>query len=237
VAVGLLLARAYPARSPGERRLVAAGAAGLALLPDADVLGLVLGLDDGTLWGHRGYSHSLLFAAVIAAGVSWLAPRWGASRWPATLLAVAAVTSHGLLDALTFDSRGIPFFWPLDETRVAFPWRVIPPAPHGIAFLSQRGLEVAAVELVYFAPVMTLALGPARLAGWLRLAGAHPRSGALARLGVAAVVVAVSLGVGHQVLGRSPLLLAMRDGGAHVRQVAEGVQPPLERTAAGGSPP
>jgi hypothetical protein len=52
--------------------------------------------------------------------------------------------------------------------RIAFPWRPIPPAPTGVAFLSQRGLEVAAVEIVYFLPLALLSCSPslARLRRW-----------------------------------------------------------------------
>ena len=35
-----------------------------AVLPDADVIGFAFGIDYGDLLGHRGLSHSLLFAAV-----------------------------------------------------------------------------------------------------------------------------------------------------------------------------
>jgi len=36
---------------------------GSAVLPDADVIGFAFGIDYGDLPGHRGLSHSLLFAA------------------------------------------------------------------------------------------------------------------------------------------------------------------------------
>ncbi len=38
----------------------------LSVLPDIDVIGFKLGVHYGDLWGHRGLTHSLLFAAVIA---------------------------------------------------------------------------------------------------------------------------------------------------------------------------
>ena len=37
-----------------------------AMLPDADVIGFGLGIEYGDSWGHRGASHSLVFAAVAA---------------------------------------------------------------------------------------------------------------------------------------------------------------------------
>jgi inner membrane protein len=36
-------------------------------IPDADVLGFWFGVPYGDPWGHRGMTHSLLFAAVFAA--------------------------------------------------------------------------------------------------------------------------------------------------------------------------
>jgi inner membrane protein len=164
----MILGRAYDARSTRERVLVTATFGAVALLPDADVLGLKLGLSDDTVFGHRGYSHSLLFALTVTA-LTWLvARRWGTRPLFTTFLAFLAVASHGVLDAMTYRTRGIPFFWPLFDGRIAFPWRPIPPAPTGTAFVSWRGLEVAAVELVYFAPLILLAVAPG-WAFWQRL--------------------------------------------------------------------
>jgi inner membrane protein len=207
--------------------------AGLALLPDADVLGLSLGLADHGPYGHRGYSHSLLFAAAIAGVAFWVARRWGTRPWFTAALAFLAVCSHGILDAMTYRTRGIPFFWPLEDMRVVFPWRPIPPAPTGISFFSKRGLEVVGVELVYFMPLLVAAVSPGlatwrrwlgHLGGWFRrssaldggpvlpvaVVGAGTRATgtgrAVFRLGGAVGLVAVSLMVAHLYLSRSALV-------------------------------
>src|SRR5688572_18813786 len=105
----MILGRAYEARSTRERVLVTTTFGGLALLPDADVIGLKLGLSDDTLFGHRGYSHSLLFAVTVSV-LAWLiARRWGTRPLFTTFLVFLAVTSHGILDAMTYRTRGIPF--------------------------------------------------------------------------------------------------------------------------------
>src|SRR5262245_31157157 len=49
--------------------------ASLSMLPDADVIGLPLGVDYAAPWGHRGATHSLLFAVVVAMIVGIVA-RW-----------------------------------------------------------------------------------------------------------------------------------------------------------------
>jgi inner membrane protein len=49
-------------RSPGIGRLCLVGAV-CAALPDIDVIGFRFGIDYGALLGHRGFTHSLAFAA------------------------------------------------------------------------------------------------------------------------------------------------------------------------------
>jgi inner membrane protein len=167
VAVGLLVGRAYEARSIKERVVALTSFGALALAPDADVLLTHVGADYHGQFGHRGFTHSLLFGVVLAAGAFFVARKWGTRPWLTALLTFLAVASHGLLDAMTYRTRGVPFFWPFTEERFTFPWRHIPPAPVGTRFLSQRGLEVAAVEFVYFLPITLGALFPTR-ATWRR---------------------------------------------------------------------
>jgi inner membrane protein len=40
-----------------------------AVLPDVDVIGFEFGIPYGDFWGHRGFTHSLVFAAVLAGAV------------------------------------------------------------------------------------------------------------------------------------------------------------------------
>jgi inner membrane protein len=117
---------------------------GCSLLPDADVLGLRLGIPYGSLLGHRGLSHSLLFACVTGFAVA----RWILrDRRVLTAAAVAAATaSHGILDALTNGGLGVAFFSPFDLTRYFFPWRPIVVSPLG--FVASRVWPVLSSELV-----------------------------------------------------------------------------------------
>src|SRR5689334_23903353 len=46
-----------------------------AMLPDADVLSFTFGAERGSLFSHRGLTHSLAFALVLALLVVWLAFR------------------------------------------------------------------------------------------------------------------------------------------------------------------
>jgi inner membrane protein len=131
-------------------------------LPDFDVFPVALGVPDGGIWGHRGVSHTPLFA--LLAGLLTALVLWRRDRHPLRLgLAVAlVVASHPVLDALAQDGRGMMFLWPLSEHRFHFPWRPIPDAPRGLAFFSQIGLRHLAIELVYFLPFTLYALWPRR---------------------------------------------------------------------------
>src|SRR3546814_17372808 len=51
-------------------RSLAALGAFCAIAPDFDVIGLRLGIPYGSMFGHRGFSHSLVFAVLLAVAAS-----------------------------------------------------------------------------------------------------------------------------------------------------------------------
>ena len=156
-------------------------AAGCAILPDADALGYRLGVPYDSLWGHRGLTHSLLAAAVVATVGVGFRPLSAALRTVAAgrlaLLLLLATASHGFLDALTTGGLGVAFFSPWHPERYFFGFRPIRVSPIGIkAFFGARGLRVLASEAVWVGLPCLLLLAlrwqlPRRLV-------ARPRSGA-----------------------------------------------------------
>ncbi|SRR6266545_4273063 len=127
---------------------------GSAVLPDADVIGFALGIDYGDLLGHRGLSHSLLFAALWSLlVVLWefrAVTRRSKQWWALFGLFFLATASHGVLDALTNGGLGVAFFSPFDTTRYFFPWRPINVSPIGVGrFFNGRGAAVIASELLW----------------------------------------------------------------------------------------
>ena len=117
------------------------------VLPDIDVIGFRFGVHYGDLWGHRGMTHSLLFAAIIGIAVSFLVTD-SRDRWKAAFLLFAVTASHGLLDAMTDGGLGVAFFSPFDRTRYFLAWRPIhvsPIAAH--RFFSRRGLTILWSEI------------------------------------------------------------------------------------------
>ena|SRR5438105_732131 len=119
--VGLGVAQLY---TPGRRTwfywLLAAL---LAVFPDIDVFSSAA---YGALLGHRGITHSLIFAlwlAFLAASLTFRFLR--GNLWTLTSIFFLAAGSHGLLDALTRGGESIPFFWPATGDRYGN-WGPIP---------------------------------------------------------------------------------------------------------------
>ncbi|WP_046242749.1 metal-dependent hydrolase [Hymenobacter terrenus] len=128
-------------------------AACCAALPDVDALGYKLGVPYDSLWGHRGLTHSLLAAAVVAVVGAVLGQLATPSRRPPAgrlALLFLATASHGVLDAMTTGGLGVAFFSPWDLERYFFGIRPIKVSPIGIkAFFSGRGLRVLASEAIW----------------------------------------------------------------------------------------
>ncbi|MEP1420836.1 MAG: metal-dependent hydrolase [Erythrobacter sp.] len=125
-------------------RLAIVGAV-LAVLPDADVAGFRFGIEYAHEWGHRGATHSIVFAAICAAALSAI---WKEAR---SLVAFAFLTlsmaSHGVLDTLTNGGLGAALLWPFDNTRIFAPETPILVSPIGRNFFSERGLDTLMSEL------------------------------------------------------------------------------------------
>jgi inner membrane protein len=122
-----------------------------AVVPDLDVVSFHFGLPYGHMLGHRGLSHSLPFAAVLAAIVTVFLRRIRTTSgsvgrlWAFFFLATA---SHGVLDAMTDGGLGVAFFAPFSDARYFFPWRPIVVSPIGVGeFFGPRGLRVIWSEL------------------------------------------------------------------------------------------
>lgn len=174
-AIALALGACYYA--PAIPRRVWVWGAFCSVLPDVDVIGFALGVNYEDFWGHRGFTHSLLFAALLATAVMLLAFRPGIpglgkkGLWSYLFLATA---SHGVLDALTNGGLGIAFFSPFDNTRYFFPYTPVEVSPIGLAsFFTARGWRVLSSELLW---LWLPALVFAALALILRRARAFPPS-------------------------------------------------------------
>jgi inner membrane protein len=127
--------------------LVLLGAA-CSIIPDLDVIGFKFGIRYGDMLGHRGLTHSIFFAAVLAASLALLLPQSGqGSRLVVFLFLFLSMLSHAILDAMTDGGLGVAFFAPFHNERYFFPWRPIAVSPIGMGFFSERGLEMIISEL------------------------------------------------------------------------------------------
>jgi inner membrane protein len=122
----------------------------LTLLPDLDVLAFKLGIPYASPWGHRGFTHSIVFALITGVICSLFSSKLGASKKRVFWWSFSSILSHSLFDALTNGGLGVAFFWPLDSSRYFLPWRPVEVSPIGIAgFLSWRGVAVVASEILW----------------------------------------------------------------------------------------
>lgn len=141
------------------RRLLVAGVIA-SIVPDFDVIGIQFGVQAGTEFAHRGFTHSLAFASGLALLGCFAANWFRASLRVTFLFLFAAAASHGVLDSFTNGGAGIAFFWPFSVERFFSPFRVIEVSPIGLSrFLSVRGVTVLESELLWvWFPAIALAL-------------------------------------------------------------------------------
>ena len=159
------------------RRLLLAGVL-VSALPDLDVVTFHWGIPYSAGLGHRGFSHSLFVAAVVALAGAAVAPALRAGFARAFVFLFVAAASHGALDACTNGGLGVAFLWPWSEQRLFAPehLRVIEVSPIGLGpFLSARGAVVLESEIRWiWLPALAVGL---ILAGARRARARRPRGG------------------------------------------------------------
>jgi inner membrane protein len=138
------------------------GLAVCAAFPDIDVIGFWFGVPLDSPWGHRGFTHSIFFALILA----WVAvevlfrneKRFSKAWWVLLSCFFIVTVSHGMLDACTDGGHGIAFFWPFENTRYFFPWRPIAVSPLSVGrFWGERAIRIIESEFLWvWLPTMIL---------------------------------------------------------------------------------
>lgn len=123
----------------------------LTIVPDFDVVGFRLRIPYAHVFGHRGITHSLLFAVIFSGLVAWFinrpANKYFFQVWNYLFLCMA---SHGVLDALTNGGLGIAFFAPFTNERYFFPFTPIEFSTLNITrFFQGQGISVLKSELIW----------------------------------------------------------------------------------------
>jgi len=126
----------------------------LAMIPDLDVIGFRYGISYGDALGHRGFTHSILFAALAGIITPFIAfPKINAFCrlwWTVAGLAFIATLSHGLIDAFTDAGLGIGFFIPFENSRYFAPWRPLQTSPLSVsAFINGPALRILINEFLW----------------------------------------------------------------------------------------
>jgi len=95
------------------------------VFPDIDVVAIEFGVPYGSQWGHRGFTHSLVFALCLASLLTIFHRQLLSKPWPVFWLCLVSCASHALSDAMTNGGLGVALFWPLSPERIFLPFRPI----------------------------------------------------------------------------------------------------------------
>jgi inner membrane protein len=133
------------------------------MFPDLDGVTFRLGIPYGSPFGHRGFTHSIAVALLLASMVMPLSRALKAAPLTVFCFLAVAMVSHGILDAFTNGGYGVAFLWPFSAERIFFDFRPIEASPVSLhRFMSARGLHVLESELIWVW-MPALALG---VVGW-----------------------------------------------------------------------
>ena len=148
--VALAMGKAFQNKELSRRELFLGALC--SVVPDFDVIGLYVGIRYGDVWGHRGLTHSIMFAVLLAASLValWYRDKGKFAMTGIFLYFFLCTLSHGLLDAMTNGGLGVAFFSPFDTTRYFFPMRPVLVSPIGVSkFFSDYGVRVLASEAIW----------------------------------------------------------------------------------------
>ena len=115
------------------KRVWVLGAA-CSVVPDFDVIGFRFGIRYGDFWGHRGFTHSIIFAALVAAiavGITFRRALPSVSRFSLWMYFFLATASHGLLDPVP---NGL---FEAQSPRRPIPLSTLQAAPRGVSCKTQ----------------------------------------------------------------------------------------------------
>lgn len=123
------------------------------IIPDIDVISFAFNIPYDSFWGHRGFTHSILFALLFSTLLtSFYFNKKITLKSKIFILFTFLIStlSHPLLDALTNGGLGVALLSPFSNERIFFDYRPILVSPIGItSFFSIRGLNVLKSELFF----------------------------------------------------------------------------------------
>ena len=167
VAGAALATAAFSPRAAPRRVWITAAI--VAAVPDVDAIGRPFGnlAIEASFGGHRGFTHSVMFALIAGAITTWGFFRIpeGSGLHRRLFLALAlAIASHGVLDALSTIGNGVAFWAPFSWTHYEFRWQPlgeIGPGPRG----PERAFDIVANEFFWVGLPSLIVVAIAR---WIR---------------------------------------------------------------------
>jgi inner membrane protein len=145
------LALVSPLRELPHWKLMLFAGGLLTIFPDIDVISFRLGIPYENVWGHRGMTHSIFFAALASLATVFLFTR----QWDKQFVVLwayffACMASHGVLDAMTNGGLGVAFFAPFSDARYFMPIQPIEVSTLDLRrFMSSHGMNVLKSELIW----------------------------------------------------------------------------------------
>ncbi len=155
VASSALGATFFPRQIRGSTLLLAGFCA---FAPDLDVMAFQFGISYHSVWGHRGWTHSVVFTLILGFLLAGFFYKKQPDTLKTALWCALSALSHPLLDMLTNGGLGCALWWPFSEERLFFPSRPIQVSPIGVGnFFSSWGVRVLASEALWIGlPAMML---------------------------------------------------------------------------------
>jgi inner membrane protein len=121
----------------------------VSVIPDFDSVGFFMGVPYSSIFGHRGLSHSMLFAVLFCLSLLLVFYWKEKKKVPLFLVLVLCMLSHGFLDAFTNGGLGVGFFIPFENSRYFFPFRPIEASPIRINRFFEQASTILWNELIW----------------------------------------------------------------------------------------
>jgi inner membrane protein len=121
------------------------------IAPDIDTIGFRIGIPYQHWLGHRGLSHSIVFAVLLGMiALLFISEKSIKRKCLYFCVFFASAILHDVLDAMTNGGLGVAFFSPFSDTRYFLPWQPIEVSPLSLKrFLTLRGWGVIESELLW----------------------------------------------------------------------------------------
>ncbi|MBA2650373.1 MAG: metal-dependent hydrolase [Legionella sp.] len=122
------------------------------VIPDIDTLAFKFGIPYETMFGHRGFTHSIFFALTLSVTIVLIFfrehPFFSKKTITLVLFFFICTMLHGILDAMTSGGKGVAFLAPFSNERIFSPFHPITVSPIGVRFFSEQGIAVIQSELL-----------------------------------------------------------------------------------------